>query len=394
MGAVRLNTDNQRFHLNANEHPADNHNRSRGMALAGRDSMKTYKRLYSKLCTYTNLESAFRKAKKRKSTRPYVIEFEKDLKENLFQLQNELQNETYRPQPLKTFILRDPKTRKISVSSFRDRIVHHALIQIIGPIFEKSFIYDSYANRVGKGTSAALRRFVFFKRKATHNGQKLPYTLNCNHVCGYALKADIKHYFETVNHTVLIEIISKKIKDEKIISLIEKILSNYTTKEQRKGMPLGNWTSQFFANIYLDRLDYFVKHQLQAEYYLRYVDDFIILHKDRKILGRYQEKIDFFLKERLKLELHPDKSKILSLAKAIPFLGYREFYHCRLLRKRNLRTVKSLMIKLQEEYSSEKINKKELKEIIFGWVGYLREADTYNLRNNLFRPFKDLNLTL
>ena len=331
MGAVRLNTDNQRFHLNANEHPADNHNRSRGMALAGRDSMKTYKRLYSKLCTYTNLESAFRKAKKRKSTRPYVIEFEKDLKENLFQLQNELQNETYRPQPLKTFILRDPKTRKISVSSFRDRIVHHALIQIIGPIFEKTFIYDSYANRVGKGTLAALDRFDYFKRKASHSNTK-----NC-----FVLKADIRHYFETVDHNILLDLIWRKVNDVKIIWLIKQILKNYSGKNFGKGMPLGSYISQFFANVYLNHLAYFVKYQLRAKYYLRYVDDFAVLDNSKGLLNRYKERINVFLDSQLLLKLHPEKSRISLLSKGISLLGFRNFYYHRLLLKKNLRQFQS-----------------------------------------------------
>ncbi len=364
------------------------------MTLACWDIMKTYKNMYLQLCSYDNLLLAFKKAKKRKSTRSYVIEFEGNLNANLLNLREELLKKIYSPAPLKQFILRDPKTRKISVSLFRDRIVHHALGNILLPIYEKIFICDSYANRLGKGTSAALRRFVVFQRKVSRNGKKLPRAKDNNQVCGYALKADIRHYFETVDHALLIKILSRKIKDEKIISLIKKILTNYDPKEAGKGMPLGNWTSQFFANIYLNELDYFVKHQLKAKYYLRYVDDFIILHQNKKVLEEYKKRIADFLKEQLNLELHPDKSKILPLARAVPLLGYREFYHCRLLRKRNFRAVKDLAVELPEEYSSGKISEKELKEIISGWFGYLKEADTYGLRNNLIRQFKDFELNL
>ena len=144
--------------------------------------------LFSSLCSYENLESAFMKARTGKTLKLYVIKFENELKQNLLALRNELTFHTYRPKPLETFIIRDPKTRKISKSDFRDRIIHHALCNIIEPLFDKQFIYDSYANRLGKGTFKAIERFDFFKRKVSKNNTKE----------AYVLKADIKHYFETV----------------------------------------------------------------------------------------------------------------------------------------------------------------------------------------------------
>ncbi len=172
--------------------------------------------LYDALCSYGNLFLAYKKARKRKATKSYVIEFEKDLKENLLLLRLELLLHCYSPKPLVNFIIHDPKTRKISKSEFRDRVVHHALCNIIEPIFEKSFIYDSYANRIGKGTLKALRRFDFFKRKASKNN-----TAKC-----YVLKADIKKYFENVDHKILLGIVSEKIADARIMWLVKKILSN------------------------------------------------------------------------------------------------------------------------------------------------------------------------
>lgn len=207
--------------------------------------MHTYTNLWSKLCSYDNLELAWHKARKHKTLKPYVIEFEKNLKENLMVLRAELLLHSYRPRPLKTFILRDPKTRVISKSDFRDRVIHHAICNIIEPIFDKSFIYDSYANRKGKGVLKALERFDYFKRKVSRNNTK-----NC-----FVLKADIRHYFDRVDHKILIRILKRKIKDEKVIWLIRIILSNHKTKDSGKGMPLGNLTSQFFANIYLNELD-------------------------------------------------------------------------------------------------------------------------------------------
>ncbi len=286
--------------------------------------MKSYGNLYGKLCSIDNLRIAHRKARKGKSTKWYVKEFESDSENNMLKLQKELSSAAYEPKPLKQFIIRDPKTRVISASNFRDRIVHHALCNIIEPIFEKIFIYDSYANRKNKGTHAALNRFDQFKRKVSRNGKLLPNAKDNNMVCGYALKADIKHYFDSVDHEIMMYVISKKIRDEKVLCLTKKILDNHYCKTPGKGMPIGNLTSQFFANVYLSGLDYFVKHTLKAKYYIRYVDDFVILHESKEALELYKTQINEFLKT-IKLELHPQKSKVIPLHKGVNLLGFRFF---------------------------------------------------------------------
>ena len=180
--------------------------------------------LYKELCSYENLVLAFKKARKHKTLKPCVIEYEKNLKENLLQLRAELLLKSYRTMPLKIFILKDPKTRKISVSDFRDRIVHHALCNIIQPFFETAFIYDSYANRIGKGTFKAIERFDFFKNKISHNNSR---------AC-FVLKADIRHYFEEVSHDILIDMLRKKIKDPSILWLVRIILENQTMKSLKR----------------------------------------------------------------------------------------------------------------------------------------------------------------
>ena len=192
--------------------------------------MKTHKNLYSEVCNLSNLILAWRNARKGKTKKDYVLEFEKDLMKNLINLHEELKNQTYKPRPLQTFILRDPKTRKISKSNFRDRIVHHALIRIIEPIFDKIFIYSSCANRKGKGNLFALDRFYCFARKVSENG-KVSGIFNKNQVKGYVLKADIKHYFEEVDHEILIDILKRKISDEKVIWLINQILANLSEEQ-------------------------------------------------------------------------------------------------------------------------------------------------------------------
>ena len=299
-------------------------------------------------------------------------------------------NYTYKPKPLETFILRDPKTRKISKSDFRDRIIHHALCNIINPIFEKIFIYDSYANRKEKGGILAIKRFDKFKRIVSKNGKIVPNNFNDNnYVQGYCFKADIKHYFNKVDHNILIDLIKRKIKDHETITLIKIILKNFDAEIEGKGMPLGNLTSQFFANIYLNELDYFVKHQLKAKYYIRYVDDFVILHRSKEQLAVWKKEINNFLRDGLKLELHPEKSKIIPLSKGIDFLGFRNLYYFKLLRKRNIRKMEN-KIKFVKE---NKVGYLFLLASYRGWRAYAKWADTYKLRKDLSIKIKELQTT-
>ncbi|MCD4666542.1 helix-turn-helix domain-containing protein [archaeon] len=333
--------------------------------------------LYNKLCSYENLEKAFNKARKRKTFRSYVIEFEDNLEKNLLQLRYELLFDIYKPRPLQIFILRDPKTRKISKSDFRDRVIHHALCNVIEKIFEKKFIYDSHANRINKGTLAAIKRFDYFKNKVSRNN-----TRNC-----FVLKADIKHYFDTVNQNILIEIIKKKIKDKKVLDLIKLILTNHKTKIKNKGMPLGNLTSQFFANVYLNELDQFIKHKLKVKYYIRYVDDFVILDSSAKKLEEYKEKINEFLTEKLDIKLHEDKSRILKLSKGINFLGLRIFPRHKLITRKNLEKFERNFKKLKLLYKEGIISHEKITEIFEGWLAYISNADTYKYRNYLMNNF-------
>ncbi|MFA5019511.1 MAG: reverse transcriptase domain-containing protein [Candidatus Pacearchaeota archaeon] len=340
--------------------------------------MKTYKNLYPQIYNLSNLILAWREARKGKTKKPYVIEFEKDTIGNLLALQEELKNQTYSPKPLVTFILRDPKTRKISKADFRDRIVHHAIVRILEPIFDKTFIYDSCANRKRKGNLFAIKRFKKFLKKVSRNGKTNGW-FNENQVKGYCFKADIKHYFEEVNHGILLDIIQKKVKDEQTIWLIEQIIKNYDNKE--KGMPLGNLTSQFFANVYLNDLDYFVKHKLKAKYYIRYVDDFVLLSSSKVQLKLWMGDIEHFLIDKLTLELHKQKSKITSLSRGIDFVGFRNFYYYRLVRTRNIRNIRNKI----NDYKKFKIPYVNILDSFQGWQAYAMWADAYRLRENLLK---------
>ncbi|MBI2666316.1 helix-turn-helix domain-containing protein [Candidatus Woesearchaeota archaeon] len=333
--------------------------------------------LYSLLCSYENLELAFRKARRGKTLKPYVIEFEEKLDENLRTLQQELLFHTYRPKPLETFILRDPKTRKISKSAFRDRIIHHAICNIIEPLFDKCFIFDSYANRIGKGTFKAIQRFEYFAQKVSRG-----FTRPC-----FVFKTDIRHYFETVDHKILLSILQRKIDDRRLLWLIKIILRNYKTGHHEKGMPLGNLTSQFFANVYLNELDQYVKHTLKTKYYIRYVDDFVILDNYSKKLDYYRDRIDEFCRKRLALQLHPDKSKIHHFKNGVGFLGMRLYQHCRRIKKKNVSRFERKLLQLKNDCQNGNIIREKAVEHFEGWLAYITNANTFKYRKHLVRQF-------
>ena len=348
--------------------------------------MKTYTRLWSRLCSWENLVLAYERAKRGKTNRPSVRTFVKRWPLELALLRHQLKTKTYRPVPLRRFVLRDPKTRVISVSAFRDRIVHHALVNILQPIFEPRFINDSYASRKGRGTLPALRRFDAFKRRATRNGRTRSGARNANDVIGYALKCDVKQYFDTVDHETLLAILRERVKDEDVLALAKTILENHDNGTPGKGMPLGNWTSQFFANVYLDKLDWFVKHGLKARHYIRYVDDFLILDESRERLGKLKTTIDGFLKERLLLELHPEKSAVIPLRTGVTFLGYRIFYHHKLVRERSVRKMKRKL----EASTDVEGDESQMRAAASwnGWSAYAKRANTYRLRERLAKSLE------
>ncbi len=343
--------------------------------------LETCTDLYSSLCSYRNLELAWKKARKRKTLKKYVIDFEANLENNLKQIKYELETFTYSPEPLATFIVRDPKTRRISASHFRDRVVCHALCNVIEPILSNDFIYDSFANQKHKGTHKAILRFESFARRARDLGS----CATC-----FALKADIKHYFDTVNHKILLQIIEWKISDKSIIWLIKRILANHKIGTAGQGMPLGNLTSQFFANVYLNELDHYVKYKLRVKHYIRYVDDFVILHRDKKTLNQYKFEIGNFLKSNLNIELHPEMSRIIRLRDGVTFLGFRVFRKHRLLKKSNVRKIWSRLETLKIKKDTGEINFEDAIRSLNGWLAYAKFANTYKLRNNVYTRFNEL----
>ncbi|MFA5050205.1 MAG: RNA-directed DNA polymerase [Candidatus Micrarchaeia archaeon] len=186
------------------------------------------------------------------------------------------------------------------------------------------------------------------------------------------------------------KIIRKKVKDEKVMWLVETILKNHVTEIEGKGMPLGNVTSQFFANLYLNELDYFVKHELKTDYYVRYVDDFIILHSDRNVLEKWKRKIDIFLRDKIKIELHPEKSRIIPLKRGLTFLGFRIFAKYRLLKKSNARRIWKRLEIFKRRYDRKEMTRLEIVQSLEGWLAYAGFANSYKFRKRVVAKFNEL----
>ncbi|MGD0977279.1 MAG: reverse transcriptase/maturase family protein [Minisyncoccia bacterium] len=264
-----------------------------------------------------NLFLSWKEFKKGKTKKSDVQQFEFDLEDNLFQLNSELTSKTYCHSDYTSFYITDPKLRHIHKACVRDRVLHHAIFRVLYPIFDRSFIFDSYSCRLGKGTHRAIKRLKQFYQKASQN--------NIRNI--FALKCDVRKFFDSVGHDILLEIVRRKVADEKTIWLLKLIVGSYHSVSG-KGLPIGNVTSQLFANIYLNELDQFVKHNLKLRYYLRYCDDFVILGESADCLKKIELRISKYLNNQLKLSLHPDKISTRKYRQGIDFLGYvvRPYY--------------------------------------------------------------------
>lgn len=350
--------------------------------------MKTVKNLYPKISELKNLYNAFKKATKGKKWKPYVDQFKINLEKELFQLRDDLFSKTYQPGEYYNFYITEPKRRLVSAAPFRDRVVHHAICNILEPIYEKIFIYDSYACRKGKGQHQAADRFTEFCRKNR-----------------YVFKCDIQKYFPSIDHQIQLKILRRKIKDNNLLWLLEKILKSgkdiladeyimqwypgddlISPLERPRGLPIGNLTSQFMANIYLNELDYFVKFVLRCHFYIRYMDDFVILSNSKAELWEIRERIIEFL-TTLRLSVHPKKNHIFPVTQGTDFMGYRIFPTHRRLRKSNLKIFTKRMKRFQQLYRAGKIDLPSIQQSIQSWIGHASHADTWHLRKALFNKF-------
>lgn len=339
---------------------------------------KTYNNLYPKIYDFHNLYNAYIKARKGKRYKNEALKFKLNLEGNLIELQNDLIYKTFENGRYREFTIYEPKERVIMALPFRDRVVHHALCNVIEPIFENRFIYDSYACRPGKGTHAAADRTTEFLRKTIRKWNNV-----------YCLKADIKKYFYNINHNILKKIIRKKIACRDTLWLIDRIIDSSADEKDINpvGIPIGNLTSQLFANIYLNELDYFIKHQLKIKYYIRYMDDFIILHNNKKYLWYMLDEIKAFLNNELNLQLN-EKTSVFPINHGVNFVGYRIWPTHRLLRKSSIKRIKRGLKKLQRDFNEGEIPLKKVEATIMSWLGHCKHADTYRIRKKVLGEIK------
>lgn len=325
---------------------------------------------YQKLISIEHLLQAWEEFKVGKRGRKDVQIFERHLENNLFSLHKDLETKTYKHFNYTAFNIYDPKFRHIHKATVRDRIVHHAVVSLIEPLFDKTFIYDSYSCRKDKGTHRAVTRLAVFIRKVSKN-----YTGSC-----YVLKLDVKKFFASVNQEILLNLIAKKVEDLELLWLIKNILSSF---QEGTGIPIGNLTSQIFANIYLNELDQFVKHILKEKYYIRYCDDFTITAPKKEYLEALVPIIEIFLREKLKLSLHEYKIVIRKYTQGVDFLGYIILPHVILPRtKTKRRLFKKLKGKISD-LKNEQISERSFNQSLQSYLGYLSHANSYKLTQKL-----------
>jgi len=332
--------------------------------------MKTYSNLYPFVYDFANLYKAYLKARKGKRYQDKVLQFAAQLEDNLFAIQAELINHTYRTGRYRRFYVHDPKTRPVAALPFKDRVVQHALCNVIEPLFEKSFIYDSYACRKFKGTHAGANRVTEFLKSAQRKWGKV-----------YCLKADIAQYFPSVNHRILKAIIRKKIACPDTLQLIDEIIDS--GGGEGRGLPIGNLTSQLWANVYLDQLDHFIKETLREKYYVRYMDDFVIIHGEKRHLWETKKRIEEYLANVLDLTFN-GKTGVFPISQGVDFLGYRIWPHFRLLRKRSIKRIKRALKHFREAYHGGKISLERVNATVQSWLGHAKHANSYRFRKKLF----------
>ncbi len=329
---------------------------------------------------WSNLLLAFRKAAKGKRGKPSAAGFEHQVADRLLQLQRELTDFSYRPGGYVNFTIHEPKRRRVSAAPFRDRVVHHALCNVIEPVFESQFIADSYANRAGKGTHAAVDRLQEYARRYR-----------------YVLRLDIVKHFPSIDHAVLLSNLAGTIQETEMMWLVERIIhsgegvlageyemvwfpgDDLFAASRPRGLPIGNLTSQFWSNVYLTPLDWFVLRDLGCSAYLRYVDDFALFSDSKRQLYEWKQAIIQFLCG-LRLTIHEPPAQVIPCAHGIPWLGFVVYPTHRRIKARNVVKFSRRFRANWAEYCAGKITFAEFDASVQGWVNHVRYADTWGLR--------------
>lgn len=330
--------------------------------------MKRYGHLFEEVVSFENLYGAALKACRGKKEKASVASFYFHLENEIILLQEELLSGSYRPQAYRQFEIREPKVREICSSVFRDRVVHHAICNVMEPIFEKRLIQGTYACREEKGAHLAIKRLQGFSRQK-------PYFLKC----------DIRKYFQSIDHQLLKDLLRRVVKDKRLLSLMDLITDHEVPgNESGKGIPIGNLTSQHFANFYLGELDHFLKERHRLKTYVRYMDDFICLGNDKRSLHILLQEIRAFVQSRLRLSLKEKVTRIAPVSEGIPFLGFRVFPQFIRLQRPNLMRLRK-KVKLREwQFSKGFIGEEDLIRSVRSMVAHVSHANSTQLRRKEF----------
>ena len=322
-----------------------------------------FDKTFEEIVSPENLLEAWREFVRGKRGRIDVQEFSLRLIDNILELHRDLIQRTYKHGPYQVFKICDPKPRQIHKAAVRDRLVHHALYRKLYPFFDQTFVSDSYSCRKNRGTHKALNRFREFSYIVSKNN---------THTC-WVLKCDVKKFFASIDHKVLLAILRKRIADEDVLWLLGEIVGSFHSGNTGVGLPLGNLTSQLLVNVYMNEFDRFVKHKLRTKYYIRYADDFVLLSNEKQQLEETIKPIRTFLADTLKLTAH--KVHIKTMASGVDFLGWVHFPDHRVLRT----TTKNRMIKRIKEYP--------MTETLNSYLGLLGHGNTRKLRQKLLTSF-------
>ncbi len=333
---------------------------------------KRAKNLWSELTTFENILLAFRAARLGKRFAPGTVKFSASLEDNIFHLQKQLLDKTWSPAPFRQFTVHEPKVRLIQAPAFGDRVIHHALMRITMPIFERRFIADTYACRLGKGNLGASKRLQQFMHAASRRWGK-----------PYILKADISKYFPSINHAILQQRVERIIADADMLWLFERIIkgSGYTDY----GLPIGALTSQWLANLYLDALDHFVKDDMGVQYYVRYMDDFVLVGPSKEWCWEHLVKIETFL-QGLHLRLNP-KTGVWPITQGVDFVGYRHWTNKILPRKRTVKRAKRTFKALAIQYAQGRVDLEYVRPRVASFTGYMGHCNGYRTLEKILEGF-------
>jgi retron-type reverse transcriptase len=336
--------------------------------------------MYDQVCAFDNLYTAYLAARKGKRLQPAVAAFEFNLESELIELREQLLTHTYQPGSYHSFYIHDPKRRLISAAPFRDRVVHHAVCQVIEPIFERRFIGDSYANRAGKGTHHALDRCTQFLRRFK-----------------YVMPLDVVQFFPSIDHAVLRRILARAIRDDETLELIDVVLrsgvgvladaydmvwfpgDDLLAAARPRGLPIGNLTSQFWANVYLNEFDQFAKRRLGIRGYVRYVDDVLFFADDKAVLRDWHTCAVPFL-ATLRLTVHHAQPQPRPAVEGIPFLGFQVFSDHRRVKRRKVIHAWRHLKSVRNQVAANLLPLSALRCAVQAWIAHARHGDTRGLR--------------